>query len=72
MCFGITGAKSPQDNLGKHRYVRLTPEWQSFQTVLGPIPRGGDARIHFDVGGNAAGVEISDLALRTLAADHPS
>ena len=66
-CFGITEAQSPQDNLGKHRYVRLTSEWQTFQMVFGPIPTGGDARIHFDVGGNTAEVEIRDLALLTLA-----
>jgi MoaA/NifB/PqqE/SkfB family radical SAM enzyme len=67
ICFGISEAQSPQDDLGKHRYVRLTSEWQTFQMVFGPIPRGGDARIHFDVGGSTADVEIRDLALYTLA-----
>ena len=72
MCFGITEAQSPQDNLGKHKYVRLTQEWQTFQMVFGPIPRGGDARIHFDVGGSATEVELRDFALRNLAAAHRS
>lgn len=72
ICFGITEAKSPPDNLGKHKYVRLTPEWQTFQLIFGPIPRGGDARIHFDVGGSATEVELCDFALRNLAAaDRP-
>jgi hypothetical protein len=67
MCFGITEAKSPRENLGKHKYVRLAAEWQTFQMVFGPIPRRGDARIHFDVGGSATEVELCDFALRSLA-----
>jgi MoaA/NifB/PqqE/SkfB family radical SAM enzyme len=68
LCFGIAPADGPRDDLGKHRNVRLTPDWQSFQMVFGPTPRGGDARLHFDVGGNDAMVELSDVSLQGLAA----
>jgi hypothetical protein len=72
MGFGIVDVDSAQDNMGKHKYVRLTTEWQTCQMVFGPTPRGGPARIHFDVGGSATEVELCDLALRTLAAAHRS
>jgi MoaA/NifB/PqqE/SkfB family radical SAM enzyme len=67
MCFGVTRAQSPREEMGKHKHVRLTSEWQTFQMVFGPIPRGGDARIHFDIGGSATDVEIEDFTLRNLA-----
>jgi hypothetical protein len=67
MGFGIADAHGAKEDLGKHKYVRLTTEWQTFQMVFGPLPRGGDARIHFGLGGDADEVEIGDLGLRTLA-----
>lgn len=52
--------------LGLYKTIGLTQEWQTFELEFNATENDDNARIHFDVGGNAASVELSGVALRTV------
>jgi lysophospholipase L1-like esterase len=56
----------PWDSLGLYRTIGLTQNWQEFELEFTATQDDPNARIHFDMGGNAAAVELSDVGLRTL------
>ncbi len=66
ICFGVAPAEAPCEQLGRHKTVQLTPEWQDFDVGF-ESPRSGDARFHFNLGGNDAAVELSNVTLRCFA-----
>jgi hypothetical protein len=66
LCYGIVEAEARWDRLGRYSTVPLTTDWQDFHLRFGPIPQTGNARLHFDVGGNDVAVELADVSLRYL------
>ena len=66
LCYGIVEADARWDRLGRYTTVPLSAEWQAFHLRFGPIPQTGNARLHFDLGGNDRTVELADVSLRYL------
>jgi molybdenum cofactor biosynthesis enzyme MoaA len=66
LCYGLVEAGARWDRLGRYKTVPLSPEWQTFQMRFGPLPQPGNARIHFDLGGSGATVELADVSVRCL------
>ncbi len=62
----VSKAHEPWDSLGLYKTIGLTQNWQSFELEFKAIEDDDDARIHFDVGGNGASVELSGVVLRSL------
>jgi hypothetical protein len=46
--------------------VRLTAEWQTFEEEFVALEDDEDARIHFDLGGRAVGVDLTSVVLRAV------
>lgn len=67
LCYGLVEDGARWDRLGRYKTVPLSSEWQTFQMRFGPIPQPGNARLHFDVGGNHAMVELADVSVRCLS-----
>jgi glycosyltransferase involved in cell wall biosynthesis len=63
---GFAKAHAPWTNLGLHREIKLTRDWQSFEEHFSCTEDDENARIHFDLGGTEMSVEISSVALRSL------
>ncbi len=66
LCYGIVEADARWDRLGRYKSVPISAEWQAFHLRFGPIPQTANARLHFDVGGSDAMVELADVSLRYL------
>jgi hypothetical protein len=66
LCYGLVEAGARWDRLGRYKTVPLSSEWQTFQMRFGPLPQPGNARLHFDLGGNGATVELADVSVRCL------
>ncbi len=66
LCYGIVEADARWDSLGRYKTVPLSADWQAFQLRFGPIPHAGNARLHFDMGGNDTTVELADVSIRYL------
>jgi MoaA/NifB/PqqE/SkfB family radical SAM enzyme len=66
LCYGLVEAGARWDRLGRYKTVRLSPEWQTFHMPFGPLPQAAQARLHFDLGGEEAMVELADVSLRRL------
>jgi hypothetical protein len=59
--FGVALAQSPWSNLGKFERLELTEDWQSIVRTFRATATAEAARVHFDLGGVAVGVELSDV-----------
>jgi MoaA/NifB/PqqE/SkfB family radical SAM enzyme len=68
LCYGLVEDGARWDRLGRYKTVPLSTEWETFQMRFGPLPQPGNARLHFDVGGNSAAVELADISVRCLPA----
>ena len=66
---GVARGGEPWDNLGFYRTVDLVSEWRTFQDEFIATAPEDNARLHFDLGGNAAPVELSCVELRSVADD---
>jgi peptidoglycan/xylan/chitin deacetylase (PgdA/CDA1 family)/SAM-dependent methyltransferase len=63
---GFAKGQAPWSNLGLYSQIDITPDWQSVEREFEAQETYNDARIHFDVGGGDASVELSSLKLRSL------
>lgn len=63
---GFSKGSPPWSNLGLYRRIHMTPEWQSFQIDFVVTEDHDNGRIHFDVGRQKIGVEVSAIILRDL------
>ena len=68
----VSKAHVPWDGLGLYRVFSLTPQWQSFKAEFMATADDDNARIHFDVGGNAVSLDLSHVTLRSLPESEPS
>ena len=67
----LSMAHPPWKGLGLGREVRLDTAWARFDTVFHPTASDKNARVHFDLGGNAASVQLADIELvRVATGDH--
>jgi MoaA/NifB/PqqE/SkfB family radical SAM enzyme len=66
LCYGLVEAGARWDRLGRYRTVPLSLEWQAFRMRFGPVPQPGNARLHFDLGGEGGMVELADVSLLCL------
>ena len=63
---GVSMAHPPWQGLGLYRRVELSPDWEEFAIEFVGEEDDHDARVHFDVGGCDAGVELRDVRLTAL------
>jgi hypothetical protein len=63
---GCAKAHDPWTTLGMYTTVRLTAEWQTFEEEFVALEDDEDARIHFDLGGRAVGVDLTSVVLRAV------
>ncbi|MEO8622964.1 MAG: methyltransferase domain-containing protein [bacterium] len=66
---GFGMAHEPWANLGLYDVLDLTSAWQQFDCTFVANASDDDARVLFDVGGNAIAVELSVVTLRNLTND---
>jgi peptidoglycan/xylan/chitin deacetylase (PgdA/CDA1 family) len=60
---GFAQAHEPWCGLGLYSVVDIDSEWRTFRIPLVPTASDGDARIHFDAGGDSTSVEVSAVVL---------
>ncbi len=72
LAVGFSLAHGDWGNLGLYSKIELTPEWQSIHERFVVTADDGNARLHFDLGGEAPSVELKGVTLRPLAAGEPS
>jgi glycosyltransferase involved in cell wall biosynthesis/SAM-dependent methyltransferase len=58
---GFSKAHTPWDGLGLYQSIELEPEWRSFAEDFVATEDESNARLHFDVGGSDASVELSEV-----------
>jgi glycosyltransferase involved in cell wall biosynthesis/peptidoglycan/xylan/chitin deacetylase (PgdA/CDA1 family) len=63
---GFADGRSPWQNLGFYETVQVGPDWRHFAREFTVTRDQDDARIHFDVGGQAVSVEVSAISLVSL------
>jgi glycosyltransferase involved in cell wall biosynthesis/SAM-dependent methyltransferase len=63
---GVAQAHPPWEGLGWYQRVDLTPAWQSFEGDFVALSDDENARIHFDLGEHAVGVELAAVGLSHL------
>jgi hypothetical protein len=68
---GFAMAHEPWETLGMYNKVPLTHEWQVFEEEFTALKSDEDARIHFDLGGRAVGVDLTAVSLRALDGADP-
>jgi hypothetical protein len=62
----VSKGHEPWDSLGLYKTIALTQNWQKFELEFTATQDDANARMRPDMGGDAAAVELSDVALRTL------
>ena len=65
---GFARDHEPWTSLGPYSDVLVGPEWQTFTNEFAASSDDGHARIHFDLGGDSSGVDLTGVVLRQL--DH--
>lgn len=60
---GFAKGHPPWSGLGLYREVRLTPEWQTVRLLFLASADDANGRIHFDLGGGDAAVELDEIGL---------
>jgi hypothetical protein len=66
LVMGFAKAHDPWTNLGLYSEIQLKPEWQTFHSEFIATADDDNGRIHFDLAGNTAPVEVSQVTLRSL------
>jgi hypothetical protein len=66
---GVSQAHPPWETLGLYRTVELTHTRQEFTYEFAATATDDNARVHFDLGGTDADVELIDVGLRRAADD---
>ncbi|MEO8370911.1 MAG: glycosyltransferase [Candidatus Solibacter sp.] len=61
---GVAMAHEPWNGLGLYRSISLGPDWQTFDEEFTATADDENARIHFDLAGDAAAVDLSSVTLR--------
>jgi peptidoglycan/xylan/chitin deacetylase (PgdA/CDA1 family) len=64
---GVARARAPWSNLGHYEEIELSDAWQNWDRAFTAIDSDEDGRVHFDVGGGDASVEVSGVYVRSLA-----
>jgi glycosyltransferase involved in cell wall biosynthesis/peptidoglycan/xylan/chitin deacetylase (PgdA/CDA1 family) len=64
---GFSMAHDPWHSLGLYRKLELTEEWQAHSLEFAATADDDNARIHFDLGGQEIGVDLSAVIMRSLA-----
>jgi peptidoglycan/xylan/chitin deacetylase (PgdA/CDA1 family)/SAM-dependent methyltransferase len=60
---GVSMAREPWLGLGLYRAVDMTTEWKHYEIEFVAEADFDDARIHFDVGGSAIGLQVAGAGL---------
>jgi glycosyltransferase involved in cell wall biosynthesis len=60
---GFARARAPWSGLGLHREIGLDEQWREFCLEFVASDTELDGRIHFDLGGDPASVEVADVRL---------
>lgn len=60
---GVSMAHEPWSGLGLYDRVEVTTDWQRYSLDFVAAADDADARIHFDLGGNSAGIDIASAGL---------
>lgn len=68
---GVAHATAPWSNLGLYTMIPLTREWRDLHVEFIATESTANARLHFDVGGNEADVEIASAELDPALGVHP-
>jgi glycosyltransferase involved in cell wall biosynthesis len=70
---GFAKAHDPWSSLGLYKKVRLAPEWEAFREEFVALEDDENGRIHFDLGGKAIGVDLTEVSLECVdgPADQP-
>jgi hypothetical protein len=63
---GFAKAHDPWSSLGLYKKVRLAPEWQAFREEFVAVAADENGRIHFDLGGKAIGVDLTEVVLECV------
>ena len=61
---GIAQSHDPWMNLGLYRQLELSPEWRDYHHEFVASSGDDQARLHFDIGGEAIPVELSLISVR--------
>jgi Glycosyl transferase family 2/Carbohydrate binding domain/Leucine-rich repeats of kinetochore protein Cenp-F/LEK1 len=64
---GFAQAYDPWLTLGLYKTLRLNQEWQTFREEFVAPADDDNARIHFDLGGRAIGVDLTSVVLQRVA-----
>ena len=68
---GVARGYKSWSGLGFYNKVQLTPEWKTFHRTFKASGSEALSRIHFDLGGNDASVEISSVKLIAQSTGNP-
>jgi glycosyltransferase involved in cell wall biosynthesis len=60
---GFARARAPWSGLGLYREIRLDEQWREFRLEFVASDTERDGRIHFDLGGEAASVDVAEVRL---------
>jgi hypothetical protein len=63
---GFAKAHDPWSSLGLYETIRLTREWRTFREEFVALESDDNTRIHFDLGGNAAGVDLTSVSVQPI------
>jgi hypothetical protein len=63
--WGIARSYPPWTNLGVHREIGLTPEWQWVEDGFVSHVSANNARLYFDTGGGDISIEIGSVGVRS-------
>lgn len=69
IAFAVSQAHQPWQILGLYGEADLGPEWRSFRKEFRALQNDERARIHFDLGGRAVSVELTDVTLQEPGGD---
>jgi lysophospholipase L1-like esterase len=67
----VSQSHPPWEPLGLYRDVRLTPFWQTFEARFTSPSSDQNARIQFNLGGSALGVDLAAVQLATQGTNEP-
>jgi glycosyltransferase involved in cell wall biosynthesis len=68
-CWGVARGYPPWTNLGMHREIALSTEWQWVEQEFVSEADSNNARLYFDVGGGDVSLELASVSIHGAAAD---
>ena len=63
---GFAKAHEPWSSLGLYTTIQLSREWRTYSEEFVAAESDDNARIHFDLGGKSAGVDLTSVALHRV------